>query len=82
MGTRVQYADDFEQRDGAGAVVETRESYAVVDLYASWQPSAANGVRLDFGVDNLFGENYERVYQGVSEPGQSFKISASYQFGG
>lgn len=82
VGTRVQYADDFEQRDGAGAVVETRESYAVVDLYASWQPEAASGVRLDFGVDNLFGEDYERVYQGVSEPGQSFKISASYQFGG
>ena len=82
IGARVQIADDFERTDGTGAVAESRDGYSVVDLYASWQPEAADGVRLDFGIDNLFGEDYERVFQGVSEPGQSFKISASYQWGG
>jgi hypothetical protein len=32
--------------------------------------------------DNVFEEEYERVFEGVYEPGRNFKIAASYQFGG
>ena len=39
------------------------------------------GLRLDLGVDNVFDEDYERVFAGVSEPGTNFKIAASWQFG-
>lgn len=82
VGTRIQFASDFERDDGTGTIVEERNGYTVLDLYASWEPASVDGLRLDFGVDNLFGEDYERVYAGVSEPGQNFKISASYQWGG
>ena len=39
-------------------------------------------LRFDLGIENLFEEDYERVFEGVSEPGRNFKIAASYQFGG
>ena len=32
--------------------------------------------------DDVSEEDYERVFEGVSEPGRNFKIAASWQFGG
>ncbi len=85
VGTRIQLAEDFARRelDGNGqlSVVETRASYAVLDLYATWQPAQISGLRIDLGIDNLFDENYERVFAGVSEPGRNLRLAASYQFG-
>ncbi|MEL8056912.1 MAG: TonB-dependent receptor, partial [Pseudomonadota bacterium] len=82
---RVQVASDFEQRvsDGAGGftVQDERDGYAVLDLYASYRPEMIDGLRLDIGVDNVLDEDYERVFEGVSEPGTNFKIAASWQFG-
>jgi len=86
IGTRLQYAGEFDRRgsDGMGGlvIVEERDSYAVLDLYATWSPGFARGVRIDLGVDNVFDEDYERVFAGVSEPGRSFRIAATYQIGG
>ncbi|MBR9808034.1 MAG: TonB-dependent hemoglobin/transferrin/lactoferrin family receptor [Alphaproteobacteria bacterium] len=86
FGTRVQLASDFKRRedDGAGnlIVAEERDGYTVFDLYASWQPEFLRGARLDAGIENVFEEDYERVYSGVSEPGRNYKIALSYQFGG
>jgi len=85
FGTRLQVADDFQRRtaDGAGAfsITEERDGYTVLDLYASWNPAFAPDLRIDAGIDNVFDEDYERVFEGVSEPGRNFKIAASYQFG-
>ena len=86
FGARIQHASDFAQRvsDGAGGFTlqDERDSYTVVDVYATWRPSFADGVRLDLGVDNVFDEDYERSFAGVTEPGTNFKIAASWQFGG
>ena len=81
LGTRLRFASDFERKDGDGLTVEERDGYGVVDLYATWVPEFAQSLRFDLGVENLFEENYERVFEGVSEPGRNFKIAASYQFG-
>lgn len=85
FGVRVQHAADFSQRisDGAGGftIADERDSYAVLDIYGSWSPDFAEGVRFDFGVDNVFDEDYDRVFAGVSEPGRNYKIAASYTFG-
>lgn len=85
MGARLQHASDFEQNmsDGMGdfTIVDARNSYTVVDLYTTWQPDFANGIRFDVGIDNVFDENYERVFAGVSEPARNLKIAASWQFG-
>jgi hemoglobin/transferrin/lactoferrin receptor protein len=86
IGTRVQVAGGFERRDSDGAgglvIVEERDGYGVLDLYATWSPEFARGLRFDFGVENVFEEDYERVFEGVSEPGRNLKIAATYQFGG
>jgi hemoglobin/transferrin/lactoferrin receptor protein len=85
FGARVQHASDFEQRvsDGAGGFIlqDERDGYVVVDLYATWRPDFIEGLRLDLGVDNVFDEDYERVFAGVPQPGQNLKIAASWQFG-
>ena len=86
IGSRIQFAGDYERRDlnssNELAVVEERDGYSVLDLYATWKPDFANGVRFDVGIENLFEEEYERVFAGVLESGRNFKIAASYQFGG
>ncbi|MEM7330121.1 MAG: TonB-dependent hemoglobin/transferrin/lactoferrin family receptor [Pseudomonadota bacterium] len=86
IGARVQHASEFEQRvsDGTGGftVQDERDSYVVVDVYATWRPEWVDGLRFDVGVDNVFNEDYERVFAGVSEPGTNFKIAAAWQFGG
>ncbi len=86
FGTRIQYAAEFDQRvaDGTGGftVADQRDSYTIVDLYTTWRPEFAKGVRFDVSVDNVFDEDYERVFAGVSEPARNFKIAASWQFGG
>jgi hemoglobin/transferrin/lactoferrin receptor protein len=85
VGMRVQHASDFAQRtsDGTGGFTlsDERDSYVVVDLYATWSPEALNGVRIDAGIDNTFDEDYERVFAGVTEPARNFKIALSWQFG-
>jgi len=84
LGTRLQLAGEFERRGLAGnalTVVERRAGYAVLDFYASWRPDFLNGVRVDAGVDNIFDHDYDRVFEGVSEPGRNFKIAIAWQFG-
>ena len=84
LGTRIQIADDFKRFDlneaGTLEQVETRAGYVVLDLYASWQPTFANGLRLDLGVENVLDHDYDRVFQGVSEPGRNVKLAATYSF--
>lgn len=84
VGTRIQLAGEFERRGLSGtelAVVESRPGYVVLDLYATWRPSFLDSVRIDAGVDNVFDHDYDRVFEGVSEPGRNFKVAASWQFG-
>ena len=86
LGVRIQYADSFErvERNEMDMLeaVESRGSYTVLDVYASWRPAFNERLRFDLGVDNVFDVEYERVQEGVFEPGQNLKIAASYQFGG
>ncbi|MCR9224402.1 MAG: TonB-dependent hemoglobin/transferrin/lactoferrin family receptor [Hyphomonas sp.] len=86
VGARVQHAGDFEQRisDGSGGftVQDERDSYVVLDLYATWRPDFVDGLRLDVGVDNVLDERYERSFAGAVEPGANLKVAASWQFGG
>lgn len=84
IGTRIQAADAFERRvlsGGALALAESRPGYVVLDLYGSWRPKFAPSLRIDAGVDNVLDHDYDRVFEGVSEPGRNFKIALSWQFG-
>ncbi|MEM1080157.1 MAG: TonB-dependent hemoglobin/transferrin/lactoferrin family receptor [Pseudomonadota bacterium] len=84
FGARFQYADDFDRQrleGGEFVTFDERDSYTVVDIYATWQPSFFRGIRIDAGIDNVFDEDYERVFAGVSEPGINPRIAVTYQVG-
>ena len=78
LGARVAFASDFDKTDDPAL---ERDGYAVLDLYAGWRPFADQRVRIDVGVDNVFDEDYERVFAGVSEPGRSFRIDLTWTGG-
>jgi hemoglobin/transferrin/lactoferrin receptor protein len=78
LGGRLGFAGEFDKTTDPAA---ERDGYAVVDLYAGWRPFDDQSVRIDVGVDNVFEEDYERVFAGVSEPGRSFRIDLTWTGG-
>jgi hemoglobin/transferrin/lactoferrin receptor protein len=83
-GLRVQAAGGFERREfdptsNALEIVESRDSYTAFDLYGGWQPDFAKGIRIDFGVDNVFDTDFARVFEGVSEPGRNYRAALTWQ---
>lgn len=82
---RGEFAHDFRKRYNpltSDPATEVRDGYNVFDLFATWEPSDGilNGFRIDAGVDNVADEDYERTFEGVSEPGRNFKFTAAYTF--
>ncbi|MFP4537631.1 MAG: TonB-dependent hemoglobin/transferrin/lactoferrin family receptor [Dichotomicrobium sp.] len=77
FGTRVTFADAFDKVNDPS---ESRDAYAVVDLYAVFEPleGSLEGLRLDLGVDNITDEDYEVVASDVSEPGVNYKASIAW----
>ncbi|MGE8361128.1 TonB-dependent hemoglobin/transferrin/lactoferrin family receptor [Pseudomonas sp.] len=81
--TKVENDGDFEA-----------PGYGVVDLTGYWQPAALDGVKLQAGLFNLFDKKYwnalnvpstggrttPQPVDYYSEPGRSFRVSASWQF--
>ena len=83
-GIRLKTASNFDGLEfntttRAFNVNDLRSGYVVMDLYGSWEPNFARGFRLDFGIDNVLDKDYERVFQGVSEPGINVKTAITYQ---
>ncbi|WP_233345993.1 TonB-dependent receptor domain-containing protein [Oceanicaulis alexandrii] len=75
LGGRVAFAADFDKAD---SVAQERDGYAVLDLHAGWTPLADQPLRINLGVDNVFDEDYERVFAGVSEAGRSVRIDLTW----
>ncbi len=77
VGWRVTAATKFDEVDDPS---EERDAYIVNDIYFSWTPGdrILNGLRLDLGIDNIFDENYDRVFTDSPEPGRDFKAMVSY----
>ncbi len=77
VGWRSTFAAKFDKVDDEA---EERDAYDVHDIFFAWEPSDGllKGLRLDLGVDNLFDENYDRVFAGVPEQGINFKGLVSY----
>ncbi|WP_375283282.1 TonB-dependent receptor domain-containing protein [Marinicauda pacifica] len=75
LGARVVFADDFDKTSDPAA---HRDGYAVLDVRGSWQPLADRRVRLDVGVENVFDEEYERVFAGVAEAGRSLRVDLTW----
>ncbi|WP_421787800.1 TonB-dependent receptor domain-containing protein [Hyphobacterium sp.] len=78
MGARAEFAGEF---DKTNTPAEERDGYATLDLYASWQPQEDSPFTVSAGVDNVFDEDYSRVFAGASEAGRSFRIGLSWSGG-
>ncbi|WP_026989137.1 TonB-dependent receptor domain-containing protein [Fodinicurvata sediminis] len=77
LGWRILAADDFDKTEDPA---EERDGYVVHDLYAGWVPQEGplEGLRIDFGIDNVFDKTYARTYTDAPEPGRNFKGMISY----
>lgn len=78
LGGRIGFAGEFDKTSDPA---QERDGYAVLDLYAGWRPFETERVRIDFGVENVFEEDYERVFAGVSEPGRSVRVDLTWTGG-
>tara|TARA_R110002073_G_scaffold184636_9_gene343075 strand:+ start:128 stop:2239 length:2112 start_codon:yes stop_codon:yes gene_type:complete len=75
LGGRAEFAGAF---DKTATVAEERDGYTLVDLYARWQPFAERGLSLNAAVNNVFDEDYERVFAGVSEAGRGVRADITW----
>lgn len=71
-----------------------KPAYAVVDLFARWQPLGDERLTLNAAIYNLFDKQYlahasvgdytaipdYEIVSGLAEPGRNFRLSASYRF--
>ncbi|MEQ8435344.1 MAG: TonB-dependent receptor [Oceanicaulis sp.] len=78
LGARLGFASEFDKTSDPAQV---RDGYAVLDLTAGWRPLENQRVRLDFAVENVFDEDFERVFAGVSEPGRSVRLDLTWTGG-
>lgn len=78
VGLRGIFAGHF---DNVSDPVEERDAYETYDIYAAWMPSDGplEGLRVDLGVDNVFDEEYARVFTNVLEQGRNWKAAMSYR---
>jgi hemoglobin/transferrin/lactoferrin receptor protein len=54
--------------------------YNIVGLFAGWAPDDGilKGFRVDAGIDNLFGKQYERYLALQDAPGRDYRVAISY----
>ena len=84
VGLKLGMAKDFDGIEFSTTtnsfnVNDRRSGYVLLDFYTSWSPRMLEGIRFDLAIDNVFDKNYERIFQGVSEPGINVKTTLSYE---
>ena len=80
-GIRFTHADDQNRTDYPENENGTSyDSYNIVDLYASWQPAALEGLKIDLNINNLDDEYYSRAWEELPEAGREIILSAKYSF--
>lgn len=81
LGTRVTYVASQDQVPADNAVAEY-DSYALWDLYLSWQPAmgSLSGLRVDLAVDNLTDRYYRQAWQTLYEQGRNARLGLRYSF--
>ena len=77
VGGRVQIVDD-QNRVPEG--VSRTGGYTLYDIFAQWEPEAGllEGLRIDFGIDNLTDKEYRRHLSPLPEAGINPKVAISY----
>ncbi len=85
-----RYVEELDY-DPAGTGEQTKDGYAVHDLYANWYPQGKDRVRVTFSVRNLFDKFYydqasygfdpaRGIFLGYPEPGRDVRLDVSWKF--
>ena len=77
LGWRSTFADEHDEVNDPA---EKRDRYTVHDLYYQWRGAGANALTLNLGIDNIFDENYTRVFAGSLEPARNYRVQVNYQW--
>jgi hemoglobin/transferrin/lactoferrin receptor protein len=86
LGARVTRADDQDRvpppASNGGVVVQPTDGYTVTDLFAIWEPDSGplQGLRVNFGVDNVADRRYRRHLSQFDEVGRNAQVRISYLF--
>ena len=77
VGGRLQIVDE---QDRVPEGVEPTDGYTLFDLFAQWEPEGGplEGLRVDFGVDNVTDKEYLRHLSPLPEAGINPKVAISY----
>ena len=80
IGVRTILASDFDEVNDP---LDARDDYIVNDLYLVFEPDSGplKGLRVDLGIDNVWDNDFEVVFAGVSQPGQNLKAAVSWSKG-
>jgi hemoglobin/transferrin/lactoferrin receptor protein len=79
----IRFTDAASQRRTDYAANENGvvyDGYTVTDLYASWQPAAIPGLKLDLNINNIEDDFYVRAWDQVPEAGREIILFARYSF--
>lgn len=79
MGWQTRIVDE-QKRVPTGAT--TSDSYTLHNLRMTWQPTPVQlqGLRIDFGIDNLTDRDYRPHLSLLQAPGRNIKTSLSYRY--
>ncbi|MCX4026338.1 TonB-dependent hemoglobin/transferrin/lactoferrin family receptor [Endozoicomonas sp. SM1973] len=80
-GVRVTHAKN-QDRVPVGNPQSNYDGYTVTDIYVSWEPSQKKleGLRVDFGIDNVTDRHYRTAFSQLDESGINAKVAVSYKF--
>lgn len=80
-GVRVTHAKN-QDKVPAGNPQTNFDGYTVTDVYMSWEPSQKKleGLRVDFGIDNVADRHYRTAFSQLDESGINAKLAVSYKF--
>ncbi|WP_163835807.1 TonB-dependent hemoglobin/transferrin/lactoferrin family receptor [Spartinivicinus ruber] len=80
-GVRVTHAKNQDQVP-VGNSQSNYDGYTVTDVYLSWMPSQKKleGLRVDFGIDNVTDRHYRTAFSQLDESGVNAKVAVSYKF--
>lgn len=84
LGLRLTHADDQNEVPSAasngGVVVQPTDGYTVADIFGVWEPQGErlNGLRVNFGVDNVADKRYRRHLSLFDEVGRNAQLRVSY----
>lgn len=77
VGMRSTYAGTHDKVNTVGA---ERDAFDVHDVYVEWQAMSMDGLVVNLGINNMFDEEYARVFGGTLEPGRNYRAQLSYQW--